>query len=59
MDVSVVAWGLARVSGWYHIHSLAGEVIGQLKVGILDLQLEFCYECLFVCAGECGPMSWC
>jgi len=35
VDVSAVAWGLARVSGWYHICSLTGEVIGQLKVGTL------------------------
>lgn len=32
VDLSPLAFGLAQVSGWYHIVDFAGDVCGQLKV---------------------------
>jgi len=34
VDVSALACGLPRISGWYHVYSLTGQVQGQLKVQI-------------------------
>jgi len=34
VDLSPLAYGLAQLSGWYHIVDFAGAIQGQLKVAI-------------------------
>lgn len=52
VDLSPLSFGLAQLSGWYHILDFAGEVQGQLKVGDISCANS---RVIYMVAGECGP----